>query len=88
MRSVIGISDFGVLIWGSSSPGHLFPWPSPSGPEPALTESTDLPDYILYVYFLKTGLLFVLIGFFWMLNVLIFYKWFYKKRRSFLATSS
>ena len=80
LSSIIEASEFGVLIWCSSPPGCLFPWPSPSGPEGMITESTNLLDYILYIYFLNTGLLFIILGCLWLINIVILYKWFIQKK--------
>ncbi|MFX0121901.1 MAG: hypothetical protein ACFE9A_21120, partial [Candidatus Hodarchaeota archaeon] len=80
LRSIIKASEFGVLIWSSSPPGCLFPWPSPSGPLAMISESTNLLDYILYIYFLNTGLLFIALGFLWIINIIILKKWFIQKK--------
>ncbi|MHA1228855.1 MAG: hypothetical protein ACTSPV_19190 [Candidatus Hodarchaeales archaeon] len=61
------------LIWPSSGPGTFFPWPKPSGHFMAFSRSDNLVDFILFVFFIQTGLLLNLIVLLWYMVVIIIY---------------
>lgn len=62
------------LIWSTTGPGTFFPWPVPSGPEQALSRSDNLVDFILFTFFIQTGILLILTALLWALIVIIIFK--------------
>jgi len=62
------------LIWPTSEPGTFFPWPAPSGHEGAFSRSDNLVDFILFVFFIQTGLLLILTVLLWDVTAIILYK--------------
>ena len=52
--------NFGELIWSSGAAGTFFPLPIESGHLAVITTSQSIIDYLLYIFVISTGLVYLL----------------------------
>ncbi len=55
----VRLGNFGELIWSSAPAGTFFPLPIESGVLEVITISRSLLDYVLYIFVISTGLVYL-----------------------------
>lgn len=56
----VSLGDFGELIWSSGGAGSFFPLPIEAGQLTVITTKQSLIDYLLYVFVISNGIIYLL----------------------------
>ena len=67
----VNLGKIGELIWCSGGPGTFFPFPRESGYEAVISPSYSLIDYVIYVLFISTSLIYLLLMVSWAITLLL-----------------